>query len=169
MDAQEAKAFFKALRERRCAEHSADLIAIERIERMILSALESPPAEEKPIADAFAVAATLIGSVQQVFEAHPERLWSVHLLEKQLRSDGFKFEAKNPQASINTAVARLVERNVVAVRRRGSGRKASLYIARPSGNLAAVRGRLAAMGDLSLSENGKPVEVVERVEESLSS
>lgn len=169
MDTQEAKAFFKALRERRSAEHVADLMAIERIERMVLSPLELPPAEEKPVAEVAAVVATLIGSVQQVFEAHPERLWSVHLLEKQLRSDGFKFEAKNPQASINTAVARLVKRNVVAVRRQGSGRKASLYIARPSGNLATLRGRMAAMGDLSLSENGKPVEVVERVEERLSS
>lgn len=71
---------------------------------------------------------TMISAIEQVFRTYPTTGWTVENLEIELRQGGFEFEAKNPKASINTALARLIERGMVRVRERGVGRKPSVYL-----------------------------------------
>ena len=98
--------------------------------------------------------ASLIGSIQRAFQSRSDVAWSAVTLEKKLRHDGFAFQAKNPRGSINTALTRLVERGSIAVCKRGSGRRPSLYRSLPAGNAAALRGRFAAMMPESSCMNG---------------
>jgi hypothetical protein len=71
---------------------------------------------------------TMISAIEQVFRTYPTTGWTVENLEIELRHGGFEFEAKNPKASINTTLARLIERGMVRVRERGVGRKPSVYL-----------------------------------------
>lgn len=71
---------------------------------------------------------TLIDAIEQVFRTYPTTGWTVENLEIELRHGGFEFEAKSPKASINTTLARLIERRIVRVRERGVGRKPSVYL-----------------------------------------
>ena len=98
--------------------------------------------------------ASLIGSIERAFQSRSDVAWSAVTLERKLRHSGFAFQAKNPRASINTALTRLVERGVIAVCKRGNGRRPSLYKSLPAGNAAALRGRFAAMMPESPYVNG---------------
>jgi hypothetical protein len=99
--------------------------------------------------------ATLIASVRRAFDTYPDASWSPSLLERHLQKKGFSFNAKNPRSSINTALARLVERGIIAVYRQGVGRKQSFYKRFPSGNAAALRGRMMAISDQEPLPSGR--------------
>src|SRR5207237_191468 len=128
-------------------QHEEDRQLLERLERRLLpSAADHPKSNIEPSVQGAAEPdpTTLIGSVERLFQSQPEMTWSVEALEKRLRKEGFAFEAKNPRASLNTAVSRLAERRVIEIYTRGSGRKPHLYRALRSANSGALRGRMAA-------------------------
>jgi hypothetical protein len=149
------------LRARIQARHDEDWRAFELLNQRLLAPPArivplsiSEPAEEHSGPDT----TTLIGSVERIFQSRPEVVWSVQTLEGQLRKDGFAFEAKNPRSSLNTAVGRLAQRGLIVIHRKGSGRKPHFYKALPSGNSAALRGRMAAIPEPQTFSNGKKVE-----------
>jgi hypothetical protein len=145
------------------AQHAEDWKAFERLERRLLA---SPAEIERQLE--FGITSsketkarsgpdteTLIGSVERLFQSHPDVAWSVVTLGKKLRKDGFVLEAKNPHSSLNTAVARLAKRGLIGIYRPGSGRRPHLYKTLPSGNAAALRGRVLAISNEPTLENGK--------------
>jgi len=70
---------------------------------------------------------TLIDAIRRIFRTYPTSGWTVDTLEIELRHAGFQFDAKNPKASINTSLAKLLERKIIWVREQGVGRRPSLY------------------------------------------
>jgi hypothetical protein len=149
------------LRSRIQTQHDEDWRMFELLKQRLLTPSDrivplsvSAPPEQHSAPDTI----TLIGSVEQIFQSRPDVAWSVQTLEKQLRQDGFAFEAKNPRSSLNTAVARLAERGLISIYKKGSGRKPHLYKALPSGNSAALRGRMAAIPESQTFSNGKKAE-----------
>jgi hypothetical protein len=149
------------LRARIQAQHDEDWRMFELLKQRLLT----PSAPIAPLSisalpeqDSGPDTTTLIGSVERVFQSQPEVAWSVQTLERQLRKDGFALEAKNPRSSLNTAVARLAERGLISISKKGSGRKPHFYKALPPGNSAALRGRMAAIPEPQTFSNGKTVE-----------
>jgi hypothetical protein len=141
--------------------HDEDWRMFELLKQRLLTPparIVQPAVSEPPGADSEPDTGTLTGSVEKVFKKHPEVAWSVQTLEGHLRKDGFAFEAKNPRASLNTTVARLAERGLIFIWKKGSGRKPHLYRALPSGNSAGLRGRVAAIPEPGLFHNGEVVD-----------
>lgn len=138
------------MRHRAKAAFDQDMESIDRFERLAFSenadtslslpalpvAIENENGEESEV--------TLIDSVAHVFKRFPEQSWNVNTIERQLLSERFVFAAKNPKASINTALSRLAERGIVRISKRGAGRKPNQYRAEIAVN-AEANGHVEAM------------------------
>jgi hypothetical protein len=100
----------------------------ESAERLLATATSATPTSAEPNTNADPESQpTLIDAVESIFRNSPDMSLNVSSLEAQLRGRGFVFAAKQPKSSINTAVARLAERGIIRIVKRGTGRKPSTY------------------------------------------
>jgi hypothetical protein len=70
---------------------------------------------------------TLIGRVESVLFADPEKRWTVPTMIEHLRSIGVQFEAKRPDATMGLIFSKLKGRYKVRIVKRGSGRRPHVY------------------------------------------
>ena len=131
----QAEAEFKAAE----AKYKQRIDAIKVVEGMIpLSGLDtslatietqfgSLPLSQSPRTTPIGEQPTVMDAVRSAILSAPERRWPVSEIVDHLRSRDFKFTAKDPKSTVNTALTRLVEQGAIQVSVRGKGRKPSLY------------------------------------------
>jgi hypothetical protein len=129
METQSFKDFLARLRESTKRAYEEDIAAIDRVIRLadeqqpqVSSIVETHQLAEQPT-----MGASIIGSVEELFRADPHKAWNVRTLHRKLAAAGFPFQAKNPKASLNTALLRLEKRRVIHAVERGSGRRPTIY------------------------------------------
>jgi hypothetical protein len=90
-----------------------------------LPLLKAEPPSPKPATE---TESSIIDAVEKIFRADPHTAWNVRSLHRKLTADGFSFQAKNPKATIKTALTRLeTKRRTIRVVQPGSGRRPTQY------------------------------------------
>lgn len=116
-------------------EHRRDREALERLKRFLKNGSNGGAKEART---AFAMASasadddegssqTIIGKVEEVIFADPEKRWTVPGMVSHLANSGFKFAAKKPDATMGLVFHKLQRRGKVRIVRRGAGRTPNVY------------------------------------------
>lgn len=155
METGTLKSFLLQLREFVKRSYEQDIAAIDRVlgiadEHALpapVEALLPLPLDEQQHRDIDAEeASSLIDAIEDVFRSDPHKPWNVRTLHRKLMASGFQFVAKNPKASINTALSRLEKkRRTIRKDAQGSGRRPNQYKLVPFAKEQNLNGRVKEM------------------------
>jgi hypothetical protein len=138
METDSLKSFLLQLREFVTRSYEEDIAAIDRVlgiadehsspvptDKTLPLPLKETPQHQEPQVDE---ALSLIDAVENIFRSDPHKGWNVKTLHRKLVASGFAFQSKNPKASINTALSRLLNKRMsILVIQHGSGRRPTQY------------------------------------------